>query len=64
MMFAILMQFNMLFAILADGDTVVSFFECTGHAWTSDYGCSDKEEDFHNLIKYVISVTLEESGIV
>ncbi|KAG0564329.1 hypothetical protein KC19_8G101600 [Ceratodon purpureus] len=23
-----------------------------GHAWTSDYGCSDKEEDFHNLIKY------------
>ncbi|KAG0556505.1 hypothetical protein KC19_11G058800 [Ceratodon purpureus] len=23
-----------------------------GHAWTSDYGCSDKEEDFHNLIKF------------
>ncbi|WCJ44317.1 Prolyl endopeptidase [Euphorbia peplus] len=23
-----------------------------GHAWTSDYGCSDKEEDFHWLIKY------------
>lgn len=23
-----------------------------GHAWTTDYGCSDKEEDFHYLIKY------------
>ncbi|KAJ9186386.1 hypothetical protein P3X46_001963 [Hevea brasiliensis] len=23
-----------------------------GHAWTSDYGCSDKEEEFHWLIKY------------
>ncbi|XP_074279133.1 uncharacterized protein LOC141604609 [Silene latifolia] len=23
-----------------------------GHAWTSDYGCSDNEEDFHWLIKY------------
>ncbi|XXG71841.1 hypothetical protein AAC387_Pa07g1073 [Persea americana] len=23
-----------------------------GHAWTSDYGCSDKEEDFHWLMKY------------
>ncbi|KAF2310168.1 hypothetical protein GH714_007020 [Hevea brasiliensis] len=22
-----------------------------GHAWTSDYGCSDKEEEFHWLIK-------------
>ncbi|KAL7155572.1 hypothetical protein ABFS83_03G084000 [Erythranthe nasuta] len=23
-----------------------------GHAWTSDYGCSSKEEEFHWLIKY------------
>ncbi|KAH9616710.1 hypothetical protein KSS87_018152 [Heliosperma pusillum] len=23
-----------------------------GHAWTSDYGCSDKEEEFQSLIKY------------
>ncbi|GMN34856.1 hypothetical protein TIFTF001_004935 [Ficus carica] len=23
-----------------------------GHAWTSDYGCSDKEEEFHWLIRY------------
>ncbi|GLT53037.1 hypothetical protein SLA2020_263340 [Shorea laevis] len=23
-----------------------------GHAWTSDYGCSDKEEEFHWIIKY------------
>ncbi|XP_024359467.1 uncharacterized protein [Physcomitrium patens] len=23
-----------------------------GHAWISDYGCSDVEEDFYNLIKY------------
>ncbi|KAL4186660.1 hypothetical protein AMTRI_Chr09g15180 [Amborella trichopoda] len=23
-----------------------------GHAWTSDYGCSDKDEEFHWLIKY------------
>eukprot|EP01018_Ginkgo_biloba_P021350 Gb_19228 [translate_table: standard] len=23
-----------------------------GHAWTTDYGCSDKEEEFHSLIKY------------
>lgn len=23
-----------------------------GHAWTSDYGCSDKAEEFHWLIKY------------
>ncbi|KAK4434659.1 Prolyl endopeptidase [Sesamum alatum] len=23
-----------------------------GHAWTSDFGCSDKEEDFRWLIKY------------
>ncbi|KAL0432315.1 UNVERIFIED_CONTAM: Prolyl endopeptidase [Sesamum latifolium] len=23
-----------------------------GHAWTSDFGCSDKEEEFHWLIKY------------
>ncbi|KAH7663344.1 Peptidase S9A prolyl oligopeptidase protein [Dioscorea alata] len=23
-----------------------------GHAWTSDYGCSDIEEEFHWLIKY------------
>ncbi|KAL8233312.1 hypothetical protein R6Q57_003090 [Mikania cordata] len=23
-----------------------------GHAWTSDYGCSDKEEEFQWLIKY------------
>ncbi|KAF5181011.1 Prolyl endopeptidase [Thalictrum thalictroides] len=23
-----------------------------GHAWTSDYGCSDKEEEFHWLVKY------------
>ncbi|KAF9621767.1 hypothetical protein IFM89_027621 [Coptis chinensis] len=23
-----------------------------GHAWASDYGCSDKEEEFHWLIKY------------
>ncbi|KAL9225736.1 hypothetical protein vseg_001626 [Gypsophila vaccaria] len=23
-----------------------------GHAWTSDYGSSDKEEEFHSLIKY------------
>ncbi|CAL9753293.1 unnamed protein product [Musa acuminata subsp. burmannicoides] len=23
-----------------------------GHAWTSDYGCSDNEEEFHWLIKY------------
>ncbi|GAB2289272.1 hypothetical protein Dimus_023577 [Dionaea muscipula] len=23
-----------------------------GHAWTSDYGCSEKEEEFHWLIKY------------
>ncbi|KAL9672219.1 hypothetical protein QQ045_028469 [Rhodiola kirilowii] len=23
-----------------------------GHAWTSDYGCSDKEEEFHWLYKY------------
>lgn len=22
-----------------------------GHAWTSDYGCSDKEEEFHWLYK-------------
>ncbi|KAJ4835003.1 hypothetical protein Tsubulata_022882 [Turnera subulata] len=23
-----------------------------GHAWTSEYGCSDKEDEFHWLIKY------------
>ncbi|RYR48721.1 hypothetical protein Ahy_A07g034786 isoform C [Arachis hypogaea] len=23
-----------------------------GHAWTTDYGCSDKEKEFHWLIKY------------
>jgi prolyl oligopeptidase len=23
-----------------------------GHAWTSEFGCSDKEEEFHWLIKY------------
>jgi hypothetical protein len=23
----------------------------SGHAWTSDFGCSDKEEEFHWLIK-------------
>ncbi|KAM1329596.1 hypothetical protein ACFX15_041632 [Malus domestica] len=23
-----------------------------GHAWTSDFGCSDKEEEFHWLIEY------------
>lgn len=23
-----------------------------GHAWTTDYGCSEKEEEFHWLIKY------------
>ncbi|CAI9116993.1 OLC1v1018298C3 [Oldenlandia corymbosa var. corymbosa] len=23
-----------------------------GHAWTSDYGCSEKEEEFHWLFKY------------
>ncbi|XP_058785500.1 uncharacterized protein LOC131660300 [Vicia villosa] len=23
-----------------------------GHAWTSDFGCADKEEEFHWLIKY------------
>ncbi|KAG2692878.1 hypothetical protein I3760_08G072400 [Carya illinoinensis] len=23
-----------------------------GHTWTSDYGCSDKEEEFHWLLKY------------
>ncbi|KAK1388533.1 Prolyl endopeptidase [Heracleum sosnowskyi] len=23
-----------------------------GHAWTSEYGCSEKEEEFHWLIKY------------
>lgn len=22
-----------------------------GHAWTSEFGCSDKEEEFHWLIK-------------
>ncbi|KAF2947961.1 hypothetical protein DAI22_01g006500 [Oryza sativa Japonica Group] len=27
-----------------------------GHAWTTDYGCSDNEEEFHWLIKYGISV--------
>lgn len=24
-----------------------------GHAWTTEYGCSDKEEEFNWLIKYV-----------
>lgn len=24
-----------------------------GHAWTTDYGCSDKKEDFENLFKSV-----------
>lgn len=23
-----------------------------GHAWTTDYGCADNEEDFKYLIKY------------
>ncbi|XP_024373038.1 uncharacterized protein [Physcomitrium patens] len=23
-----------------------------GHAWVTDYGCSDKEDDFHSLIEY------------
>ncbi|KAH9307240.1 hypothetical protein KI387_035151, partial [Taxus chinensis] len=23
-----------------------------GHTWTTDYGCSDNEEEFHTLIKY------------
>eukprot|EP00252_Welwitschia_mirabilis_P006329 TRINITY_DN17184_c0_g2_i1.p1 TRINITY_DN17184_c0_g2~~TRINITY_DN17184_c0_g2_i1.p1 ORF type:complete len:147 (-),score=27.36 TRINITY_DN17184_c0_g2_i1:516-929(-) len=23
-----------------------------GHAWTTDYGCSEREEEFHWLIKY------------
>ncbi|KAL2509059.1 Prolyl oligopeptidase family protein [Forsythia ovata] len=23
-----------------------------GHAWTSDFGCTEKEEEFHSLIKY------------
>eukprot|EP01018_Ginkgo_biloba_P020109 Gb_09550 [translate_table: standard] len=23
-----------------------------GHAWTTDFGCSNKEEEFHRLIKY------------
>ncbi|PKI56316.1 hypothetical protein CRG98_023335 [Punica granatum] len=23
-----------------------------GHAWTTDFGCSDNEEEFHWLIKY------------
>jgi hypothetical protein len=39
-------------------DSLVNTFEsCTklacflGHAWTSDYGCSDKEEEFHWMIK-------------
>jgi hypothetical protein len=25
-----------------------------GHAWTTDYGCSDKEEEFEWLIKWVL----------
>ncbi|GAB2286106.1 hypothetical protein Dimus_020530, partial [Dionaea muscipula] len=25
-----------------------------GHAWTSDYGCSEKVEEFHWLIKRVL----------
>jgi hypothetical protein len=28
------------------------FLFCIGHAWTTDYGCSDKEEEFQWLIKY------------
>ncbi|GAB4832982.1 hypothetical protein Ancab_007003 [Ancistrocladus abbreviatus] len=32
---------------------VLRFHKFTiGHAWTSDYGCSDKEEEFHWQIKY------------
>lgn len=27
------------------------FFHFLGHAWTSDYGCSDKAEEFHWLIR-------------
>ena len=26
-----------------------------GHAWCSDYGCSDDKEDFDKLIKSVVS---------
>lgn len=25
-----------------------------GHAWTSEYGCSEKEEEFQWLIKWVL----------
>jgi len=28
----------------------IKLFNHTGHAWTSDFGCSDKEEDFRWLI--------------
>ncbi|KAG4966647.1 hypothetical protein JHK84_041218 [Glycine max] len=27
-------------------------FAHSGHAWTTDYGCSNKEEEFHWLVKY------------
>lgn len=27
---------------------------CAGHAWVTDYGCSEKEEDFQYLIKCVL----------
>lgn len=35
-----------------------------GHAWTTDYGCSDKKEDFENLMKYspLHNIRLPESG--
>lgn len=35
-----------------------------GHAWTTDYGCSDREEEFHWLIKYVHYIYSQFSRVV
>ncbi|KAL2895434.1 Prolyl endopeptidase [Bienertia sinuspersici] len=38
--------------LVSNGYTQPSKLCIEGHAWTADFGCSDKEEDFHWLIKY------------
>lgn len=53
--FSLYLQANIFFCIYFHEVLLMHgmfLFSYAGHAWTSDYGCSDNEEEFHWLIKY------------